>query len=142
MRILFDSSALYKRYHKEAGADRVADLRDQASSIAAARHCKVEIASALNRGRHDGLMSADEYAQIMASVQDDFADIDVIEISPMVEVLAIAAMERSRLRGMDALHIGSALVERVDLFVTADRKQALAAQAAGLKTEYVGVIAE
>ena len=47
-------------------------------------------------------------------------------------------MERSRLRATDALHIGTAQLESVQLFVTADRKLALPAQAVGLNTELVG----
>jgi len=46
-------------------------------------------------------------------------------------------MEISRLRAMDALHIGTAQATRVDLFVTADKRQALAAQAVGLRTELI-----
>jgi predicted nucleic acid-binding protein len=38
---------------------------------------------------------------------------------------------------MDALHIGAARAARVDLFVTADRRQAQAAQALGLTTELI-----
>jgi predicted nucleic acid-binding protein len=38
---------------------------------------------------------------------------------------------------MDALHIGTAQAARVDLFVTADKRQAAAAQAVGLKTELI-----
>ena len=48
-------------------------------------------------------------------------------------------MEVSRLRAMDALHIGTAKAAYVDLFVTADKRQAAAAQAVGLKTELIEV---
>ena len=54
-----------------------------------------------------------------------------------MERYAIAAMRMATLRGMDALHIGSAQAANVDLFVTADRRQAQAAQAVGLKTELI-----
>ena len=40
---------------------------------------------------------------------------------------------------MDALHIGIAQAARVDLFVTADKRQAIAAQAMGLKTELIEI---
>lgn len=46
-------------------------------------------------------------------------------------------MQRARLRGMDALHIGSAQAAAVELFVTADRRQADAARSAGLLTELI-----
>jgi predicted nucleic acid-binding protein len=70
-------------------------------------------------------------------VHADFASFSLLPLDARVEGLAISAMERSRLRAMDALHIASALAAKVDLFVTADRRQAAAAQTLGLKTELI-----
>jgi uncharacterized protein len=137
MRILFDTSALYKRYNVEAGRDQVIAAGDRAREVMVAAHCRAEIASALNRNRHDGLLNADDYAQIMRAVHGDFADFTLVVLDAQVEAHAISAMEKSRLRAMDALHIGTAQAARVDLFVTADRRQALAAEAVGLKTELI-----
>ncbi len=137
MRVLFDTSALYKRYNVEAGRDQVMAAGDRASEVMVASHCKAEIASALNRNRHDGLLNADDYVQIMRAVHGDFADFTLVALDAQVEAHAISAMEKSRLRAMDALHIGTAQAARVDLFVTADRRQALAAEAVGLKTELI-----
>lgn len=137
MRILFDTSALYKRYNVEAGRDQVIAAGNLASEVLVAAHCRSEIASALNRNRHDGLLNGDDYMQIMRAVHGDFADFTLVSLDAQVEAHAISAMEKSRLRAMDALHIGTAQAARVDLFVTADRRQALAAQAVGLKTELI-----
>jgi len=61
------------------------------------------------------------------------------EVLAPLERHAIAAMRVATLRGMDALHVGTAQAARVDLFVTADRRYCwvavLAAEAVGLKTE-------
>lgn len=138
MRILYDTSALYKRYSDEPGRAQVLALGEGASDVVVAAHCKSEIASAINRQRHDGLVSATDYTRIMVLVHQDFAEFSRMDLDDRVEALAISAMERMRLRAMDALHIGTALAARVDLFVTADRRQALAAQGAGLKTELIG----
>jgi predicted nucleic acid-binding protein len=137
MRVLFDASALYKRYNAEAGRDQVLAASALASEVVVAAHCKAEIASALNRQRHEGLVTAADYARIMDIVQGDFADFTSVALDGRVEAHSIVAMEASRLPAMDALHIGTAQAARVDLFVTADRRQALAAQAAGLKTELI-----
>ena len=137
MRILFDTSALYKRYNIEEGRDQVIAAGDRASEVMVAAHCKAEIASALNRNRHDGFLNAEDYMQIMRDVQGDFADFTLVVLDAQVEAHSISAMEKSRLRAMDALHIGAAQAARVDLFVTADRRQALAAEAVGLKTELI-----
>ena len=137
MRLLFDSSAIAKRYRRESGHDQVEHLLMGADSVVLAAHCKVEIASSLSREVHDQSIDMDQYAHAMSEVALDFVDFDVRPIGPEIEALAIAVMGRNRLGAMDALHIGTAQVARVDLFVTADRKQALAAQAAGLKTELI-----
>lgn len=137
MRMLFDTSALYKRYNQEAGSEQVRALSAQASELVVAAHCKTEIASAINRQRHDGLVSADDYAHIMAAIRDDFAEFEKLELDSRVESLAIVVMEHQRLRAVDALHIATAQAARVDLFVTADRRQAAGAQAVGLKTQLI-----
>jgi predicted nucleic acid-binding protein len=136
-RALFDSSALFKRYNEERGSDRVRALSADVHEIVVAVHCKTEIASAINRNRHDGFVPQEAYVRIMADVHRDFSDFRVLGWEREVEAFAIAAMERNRLRAMDAIHIASAQAARVDLFVTADRRQAQAAMAAGLKTELV-----
>lgn len=137
MRVLVDTSALYKRYNREAGRDQLMALSERADELVIAGHCKAEIASALNRQRHDGLLNAKDYARIMAVVKADFDDFTLFALDGRVEAYAVAAMEASRLRAMDALHIGTAKAAYVDLFVTADKRQALAAQAVGLTTELI-----
>lgn len=137
MRVLVDTSALYKRYNREAGRDQLMAVSERADELVIAGHCKAEIASALNRQRHDGLLNAEDYARIMAVVKADFDDFTLFALDGRVEAYAVAAMEVSRLRAMDALHIGTAKAAYVDLFVTADRRQALAAQAVGLTTELI-----
>ena len=137
MRMLVDTSALYKRYNREAGRDQLMAVSERADELVIAGHCKAEIASALNRQRHDGLLNAEDYARIMAVVKADFDDFTLFALDGRVEAYAMAAMEASRLRAMDALHIGTAKAAYVDLFVTADKRQALAAQAVGLTTELI-----
>ncbi|MDB5744988.1 MAG: hypothetical protein JWR68_3303 [Polaromonas sp.] len=137
MKLLLDSSAIAKRYKRESGHDTVERLLLSADRVVLAAHCKVEIASSLSREVHDHSIDLDQYAHAMREVVQDFIDFEVWPISPEIEALAIGVMAHHRMRVMDALHIGTAQVARVDLFVTADRKQALAAQAAGLKTELI-----
>ena len=137
MRVLFDTSALYKRYNIEPGRDQVLAAGARAIEIVLAAHCKAEIASALNRQRHDGDCNEEDYARIMQTVHGDFEEFTVYKLDTWVEAHSISAMERARLGAMDALHIGTAQAAKVDLFVTADKRQNLAAQAAGLKTELI-----
>ena len=137
MNVLFDASALFKRYSGEAGVHRVLQLQATASAVTAAVHCKTEVASALTRQWREGAFSNDEYARVLADIHADFDELAVMPLSSQAERYAIAAMRLATLRGMDALHIGTAQAAGVDLFVTADKRQAAAAQAVGLKTELI-----
>jgi predicted nucleic acid-binding protein len=139
MNILFDASAMFKRYSGEIGVSRVLELQAWASAVTAAAHCKSEVASALTRQWREGAFSDEEYERVLADIHADFDELAVMPLSVQAERYAIAAMRLATLRGMDALHIGTAKAARVDLFVTADRRQAEAAQAVGLKTELIEI---
>lgn len=137
MRVLFDTTALCKRYIDEPGREQVLRVSALASEVVVAGHCKAEIASAINRRRHEGCVASGDYARIMAALHEDFSEFTRLELDGSVEAFSIAAMERMPLPASEALHIGAAQTARVDLFVTADARQARAAQAAGLKTELI-----
>ena len=49
----------------------------------------------------------------------------------------ISALENNVLRGMDAIHIGSAVTLKADVFVSADQRQLEAALGAGLRVDAV-----
>lgn len=136
-RLMFDASALTKRYASEAGRERVLALFEAASELLVAAHCKTEVASALLRRRREGSLPASEFDRAWAAAQRDVADMTLVPLDAHVERFAFAAMEQGPLRGMDALHVGSALATRVDLFVTADRRQAQVARGMGLPTELI-----
>ncbi|MFM6990601.1 MAG: type II toxin-antitoxin system VapC family toxin [Rhodoferax sp.] len=135
--MLFDSSALYKRYQLEPGRDQVLQLGQLADEVVVAAHCRTEIASVLNRQRHDGFLAEPDYDRMMREVDVEFDDFYIMPLDKRVEAFAIAAMRRARLRAMDALHIGTAMAVGIDLFVTADKRQAQVAQMVGLTTELI-----
>jgi predicted nucleic acid-binding protein len=137
MRILFDTSALLKRYLPEAGREALLALVGQARPVIAAPHCKVELYSALNRVRRDTGTSDAAYRQTCAEIERNFNDFDVLALTPMLERAAIRVLEASPMRAMDALHVGAAIAASVDLFVTADLRQFRGAQAAGLPATYL-----
>lgn len=137
LRMMFDASALTKRYADEPGRERILALFGAADELMVAAHCQTEVASALLRRRREGVLPQDEFDRVWGAAQRDVADMTRVPLDEHVERFAFAAMEHGPLRGMDALHIGSALVARVDLFVTADRRQAQVARGLGLPTELV-----
>lgn len=135
LRVMFDASALAKRYAAEAGRERVLALFGVASELLVAAHCQSEVASALLRRRREGNLPIAEFDRVWAAAQRDAADMLRIPLDRHVERFAFAAMEYGPLPAMDALHVGSALAADVDLFVTADRRQARVARGLGLQTE-------
>ena len=137
MRVLLDASALFKRYSGERGVARVQALQRQARQIVAAAHCRTEVVAALSSQWREGLFTDDEYARVLDAIHHEFDQLTVLAISPPIERAAIRAMRRSPLRATDALHIATAQAAAVDLFVTADPRQAEAAREAGLVTECV-----
>ena len=136
-RLMFDASALTKRYASEAGHNRVLALFASASELLVAAHCKTEIASALLRRRREGRLPVAEFDRAWDAAQSDVADMTLVPLDARVERFAFAAMEQGPMRGMDALHVGSAMAARVDLFVTADKRQAQVARAMGVATELI-----
>jgi predicted nucleic acid-binding protein len=135
--MLFDSSALFKRYAGEPGAQQVAAWHERATSVVLAAHCYTELVCALTRQWREGAFGDDEYQRVRGRMREDFDAYRIEPLNRTVEDLAVAAMALSPLRAVDALHIGTAQAARVQLFVTADRRQAAAAQAVGLKTEWI-----
>ena len=134
---MFDASALTKRYASEAGRSRVLALFASASELLVAAHCKTEVASALLRRRREGSLPVAEFDRVWDAAQRDVTDMTLVPLDARVERFAFAAMEQGPLRGMDALHVGSAMAARVDLFVTADKRQAQVARAMGVPTELI-----
>lgn len=135
MRMLFDTSALLKRYMPERGRERVLALIAQADPLVVAPHTRVELLSAINRLRREGVLSDEGYARTRAEIDANFADMEVVPLSPLVERAAIQALERAPLRAADALHVGAAHAALAEVFVTADVRQARGAEALGLRCE-------
>lgn len=62
----------------------------------------------------------------------DILDASIGDLTPEVIRQTVAALETNILRGMDAIHLGSALTFKADVFVSADDRQCAAAANAGL----------
>ncbi|HPD17941.1 MAG TPA: type II toxin-antitoxin system VapC family toxin [Planctomycetota bacterium] len=139
MRLFLDSSALAKRYVRDAGTDRLAALCAEADQVIVSILALPELMSTLNRLRRAGRLSESDYATIKQDVLDDLEEATTIELTPGAVRQAVACLERARLRSSDALHLASAMEASPDLFVTADRRQRGAAISAGLKVEPLGL---
>ena len=133
MRVFFDSSALAKRYLDETGTAEVLEWCDKATELALSVIAVPELISAFRRLVREGRLTETQYAQLKADLRADLVDALVCETSPQVVQRAIDALEAESIRGMDAVHVGSALVCGADVFVSADARQCAAAEHLGLR---------
>ena len=133
MRVFFDSSAFVKRYVREAGSDAVLQWCDQASEILLSGIALAEIVAGFCRLQREAQITDSQYRQLKSLLLADVEDAAICDLTPMVLAQAISSLEANVLRGMDAIHIGSALVLKAELFVTSDQRQLVAAQSCGLR---------
>jgi len=137
MRVFFDTSAFVKRYVREPGTDEVMAWCDRATEIGLSGIALAEIVSAFCRLRREGKVDDVQYRHLKTCLLADIEDAAICDLTPAVLAQAIVCLETNVLRGMDAIHIGSAVALKADVFVTADQRQLAAATAAGLRAEGV-----
>ena len=137
MRIAFDSSAIFKRYSHEKGREEVAVAFDKASAICVAPHLKLEVLTSVSRLLRDKLLDAPGHQWLLNQLAEDLDGWEIMPFSKAVEDASLRAVDAARVRAMDALHVGAAMVARVDLFVTADKRQADASRAMNIPTQLV-----
>lgn len=138
MKIVVDSSAFAKRYILEDGSEIVDQFLQRASELALCAILVPEIISGLNRRLREHFLSLQEYQKARTQLLDDVHDAIVLQVTPAVISRSVKLLEKNVLRAMDALHIASALEWQAECFITADRRQMMAAGKSGLHTEYVG----
>lgn len=144
--ILFDTSALVRRYHVvEPGSDRVRRLcRQSEGQLATSEIVPVEIASAFARTLREGSLDAPQRARLWRLFTTHRRTLyRVVELEPRTLRLAERLIARHPLRAFDAVHIAAALRVARDTptadfrFVTAGRLQATASLAEGLAVEFI-----
>jgi predicted nucleic acid-binding protein len=137
MLVFFDTSAFVKRYINESGTDKVLEWCDKATEIGLSGIVLPEIISAFCRLRREERISGVQYQQLKSSLMADIEDAALCDLAPAVLAQSILSLESNVLRGMDAIHVGSAVVLKADVFVSSDKRQCEAAVRAGLHVELV-----
>lgn len=137
MRVFFDTSAFVKRYVSEAGTDAVLQWSDQATEVILSGIALPEIISAFCRLQREGKITDTQYRQLKSSLLADIEDAAICDLTPIVLAQAISGLEKNVLRGMDAIHIGSAVALKADIFISSDKRQLDAAACMGLRVEAV-----
>lgn len=137
MRVFFDTSAFVKRYISESGTDAVLEWCDRATEIGLSGIALPEIVSAFCRLQRENKITDVQYRQLKSMLLADIEDAAICDLTPVVLAHAVSSLETNVLRGMDAIHIGSAVALKVDVFISADKRQLDAAVRAGLSVECV-----
>jgi hypothetical protein len=136
----FDTSVLLKRYVREAGSDRAQELLRR-YLVVTSTIAPVEMMSALTRRRRDGDLDDADFRAIIGQLARDRQRWHLVEVTAEVLDRAEAVFERARVRGLDAIHLASAMAVNTALndparrlpFITDDDRQQAGAQALGLQ---------
>lgn len=143
MLLYLDSSALVKLYVNEPGSETVHALVHQASVVATSVIAYPEARAAVARRVREAVLTPDQALRIKAGLAADWGAFWVIPVRDDIARTAGDLSELHALRGMDALHLASALwLDRQHddrlVFAVWDRRLAGGARAAGLVVVGVG----
>ena len=125
-----------KRYVREPGAVSIRRLL-KSDRGAASRLSEVELASALIRRAREGAFTVEERDRALASLENDFAALIVVEFTQEITAEARELLLRHRLRAGDAVQLASCLYLQRELreplpFVAFDNRLTDAAKHQGL----------
>lgn len=110
---------------------------DKATEIGLSGIALPEIVSAFCRLHREARITDTQYRQLKSLLLADIEDAAICDLTPAVLGQAVSCLEANVLRGMDAIHVGSAVVLKADIFVSSDKRQLDAAARAGLRIEAV-----
>lgn len=109
MILYLDTSALVKLYVRESGTDETRARLADASLVATSRVAYPEARAALARRQREAAITRSGLARAVAALDRDLARLVVVELSVRLARRAGALAERRALRGVDAIHLASAL---------------------------------
>jgi len=136
MIVYLDASCLVKLYVEEDGSADVRLWCDHSAAVATTRLAFVESVSALTRRHREGDLTEIDAGAAVSRLEADWPAFVRVDVD---EALAGDVARRHDLRALDAVHLAAALTLSVAMpdvevvFVTRDRRQALAAAAEGLR---------
>jgi hypothetical protein len=111
-----DSSALVRRYVREAGASGLSRLL-RADLLCTSRLSALEITSAVARREREGVLGAADRERILGALSQDLERFLLVEVRDPILSRARRLLLHHALRSADALHLASCLVVRDHLLV-------------------------
>ena len=139
----FDTSALLKRYVREAGSAEVERLLRQHVAAATSRLALVEATAAFGRLVRERILTSAARTSYLSDLRRDMTFMDLVNVENELIAAAAALCARHPLRAYDAVHLASALqigaeVDSEVTFVCSDLALTRVARALGLATVVPG----
>lgn len=137
-----DTSALVKKYLQEPGSQRVVELWRESEEIAVSAVGFAEAMAAFHRKKREGSISPENLDATIDTFRGDWASLNRIEVSGDLNELIEHLVESYPLRGLDAIHLASAIwimraLPDSLVFVSGDAKLLAAAEKESLDFEAV-----
>jgi uncharacterized protein len=136
MKIFYDTSAFIKLFQEEFGSDEIVKLRNDATENAVSIICIPETFSTLNRLKREKRFNQSVYTQLKREVLQELESFFICELENQIIAESINIIEKNPLKGMDSIHVSTALKWKADLFVSADKQQLKSAKANGLNIAF------
>ncbi len=139
MILYLDSSALVKRYFKEAFTDEVLEKWRNAEAVVTSAVAYAETLSAIYRKNRESKLDEGTLLQLIQALQSEWDGLIRIQVTDELNKYIDMAFQKGLLRGFDAVHLASALVIREQFpddvfFACFDGRLNAAARNAGLGT--------
>lgn len=134
MTLYFDASALVKVLIAERGSNAARSLWRSDSNVVSSWISFAEVTSAIARARRDRRISRRTASSALATFREEWSSLFPVEVEAVTGHYAGVLASRHGIRGMDAIHLASALLlrEARPTVVTWDVELRRAAEAEGL----------
>lgn len=136
--LYLETSAMVKKYRREAGADLLRELLDSGEEVTSSVLTLAEVETTLGRLFREGLLQEDELHRQRAALIEDWSHVFVMELDDNVIAEVRGLVMRRPLRTGDAIHLASALLVAGAgeplVFCSADTALLRSASAEGLST--------
>lgn len=133
-----DTSALAKKYIKEAGSKKIKDIIGKDAIIATSKLTYAEMLSALIRRMRSGDISKGEAERFISDFENDWCDFHSVDVKDDIFSIIKRVIRLYSLRGSDSIHLASAvwlkeMLKEDIAFVASDVNLLEAAQREGLQ---------
>jgi predicted nucleic acid-binding protein len=142
----FDTGALLKIYHTEAGSEQASAIALRSPALPMGFVLEIELKNAIRALYGRELITLEALEQMIECIESDIAGGRLLKLSldsARLEKTAFELSERHTkdilCRSLDILHVATAICAEVPIFVTGDKRQAQLAEAAGLTVEFIKI---